>query len=41
MKSLKAGGGFSCPEYVVKEAKIELPKEGFQGTAAVECMLRG
>jgi hypothetical protein len=26
-----AGGGFSCPEYVVKEAKIELPKEGFQG----------
>jgi len=26
-----AGGGFSCHEYVVKEAKIELPKEGFQG----------
>ena len=26
-----AGGGFSCPEHVVKEAKIELPKEGFQG----------
>ncbi|TFG76996.1 MAG: tetratricopeptide repeat protein [Chrysiogenales bacterium] len=26
-----AGGGFSCPEYVVKEAKIELPKQGFQG----------
>ena len=26
-----AGGGFSCPEYVLKEAKIELPKEGFQG----------
>ncbi|MGD1048388.1 MAG: aspartyl protease family protein [Candidatus Krumholzibacteriaceae bacterium] len=26
-----AGGGFDCPEYVVKEAKIELPKEGFQG----------
>ncbi|MBM3293005.1 MAG: hypothetical protein FJY82_00610 [Candidatus Aminicenantes bacterium] len=26
-----AGGGFSCPEYVVKETKIELPKEGFQG----------
>ncbi|MFA7160898.1 MAG: hypothetical protein WC299_16500, partial [Kiritimatiellia bacterium] len=26
-----AGGGFSCPEYVVKEAKIELSKEGFQG----------
>jgi hypothetical protein len=25
------GGGFSCPEYVLKEAKIELPKEGFQG----------
>jgi hypothetical protein len=26
-----AGGGFSCPEYVLKEAKIELPKEGIQG----------
>ncbi len=26
-----AGGGFSCPEYVVKEANIELPKQGFQG----------
>ncbi|HSQ34799.1 MAG TPA: aspartyl protease family protein [Candidatus Binatia bacterium] len=26
-----AGGGFGCPEHVVKEAKIELPKEGFQG----------
>ena len=26
-----AGGGFSCPEDVIKEAKIELPKEGFQG----------
>jgi hypothetical protein len=26
-----AGGGFSCPEFVIKEAKIELPKEGFQG----------
>lgn len=26
-----AGGGFSCPDYVVKEAKIELAKEGFQG----------
>lgn len=26
-----AGGGFSCPEYMVREAKIELPKEGFQG----------
>lgn len=26
-----AGGGFDCPESVVKEAKIELAKEGFQG----------
>ena len=26
-----AGGGFTCPEYVVKEAKIELPEQGFQG----------
>lgn len=26
-----AGGGFTCFEHVVKEAKIELPKEGFQG----------
>lgn len=26
-----AGGGFSCHEFVIKEAKIELPKEGFQG----------
>ncbi len=26
-----AGGGFSCPEYVVKEAGIEISKEGFQG----------
>jgi hypothetical protein len=26
-----AGGGFTCPEYVVKDAKIELSKEGFQG----------
>jgi hypothetical protein len=26
-----AGGGFTCPEFVVKEAHIELPKQGFQG----------
>lgn len=26
-----AGGGFTCFDYVVKEAKIELPKEGIQG----------
>jgi len=26
-----AGGGFTCPEYVIKEAKIELPKKGLQG----------
>jgi hypothetical protein len=26
-----AGGGFDCPEFVVKEAHIELPKQGFQG----------
>jgi len=26
-----AGGGFSCYEFVIKEAKIELPKEGNQG----------
>ena len=26
-----AGGGFICQEFVVKEAKIELPKEGIQG----------
>ena len=26
-----AGGGFSCFEFVIKEAKIELPKEGVQG----------
>lgn len=26
-----AGGGFSCPEYVIKEANIQLPEEGFQG----------
>jgi hypothetical protein len=25
------GGGFDCPESVVREAKIELSKEGFQG----------
>jgi hypothetical protein len=26
-----AGGGFTCPEYMLKEAHIELPKAGFQG----------
>ncbi len=26
-----AGGGFDCPESVIKEAKIELSKQGFQG----------
>jgi hypothetical protein len=26
-----AGGGFTCPEFVIKEAHIELPKQGFPG----------
>jgi len=26
-----AGGGFICPEYMLKEAKIELPQESIQG----------
>lgn len=29
-----AGGGFSCPEHVIDEAKIELPKDGLQGMGA-------
>lgn len=29
-----AGGEFSCPEHVIDEAKIELPKDGLQGMGA-------